>query len=165
MLDDESLIVKIGNTKNQIAPIQLVALTKCADANWQQSHRIVIAASRSSLLPWFPITTSDDSKEGLFIVSVYLGCLFLAKEGAMGTWRREELAGVTTADPYERALIDRPEPAEQPILTVGLLIFSLAFCALVFEAGLRKEVAAYEKCGLDSVANCRAIVANPPSTP
>ena len=83
----------------------------------------------------------------------------------MGTWRRGELAGVMTADPYERALIDKQEPAEQPILTVGLLIFSLAFCALVFEAGLRKEVAVFEKCGLDGVASCQTIVANPHSTP
>ena len=79
----------------------------------------------------------------------------------MGTWRRGELAGVATADPEERALIDKHEPAEQPILTVGLLIFSLAFCALVFEAGLRKEVAGFEKCGLDGTASCRTIVANP----
>jgi hypothetical protein len=83
----------------------------------------------------------------------------------MGTWRRGELAGVTTADPYERALIDQHQPTEQRILTVGLLIFSLAFCALVFEAGLRKEVAVFEECGLDGVASCQTIVANPHSTP
>ena len=90
-----------------------------------------------------------------------LGMPSFGKRGGDGQLAKRELAGVTTADPYERALIDQHQPTEQRILTVGLLIFSLAFCALVFEAGLRKEVAVFEKCGLDGVASCQTIVANP----
>ena len=57
------------------------------------------------------------------------------------------------ADPNEKALVGKGEPKKQPVLTIGLLIFSLAFCALVFQAGWR-EVLALEKCGL---RNCEAV--------
>jgi hypothetical protein len=56
-------------------------------------------------------------------------------------------------DPDEKALIEKGEPEKQRLLSIGLLIFSLAFCALVFQAGW-KEVLASEKCG--GGANCQA---------
>ena len=60
-------------------------------------------------------------------------------------------------DPNEKALIEG-EPEKQRLLTIGLLIFSLAFCALVFQAGW-KEVLAHEKCG--GLANCQALASSP----
>ena len=44
------------------------------------------------------------------------------------------------------------EPEHQRLMTIGLLIFSVGFCALVFSAGW-KEVSAYERCGLARCAN------------
>jgi hypothetical protein len=41
-------------------------------------------------------------------------------------------------------------------LAIGLLIFSLAFCALVFQAGF-KEVWAQGKCNLNGGTNCSTI--------
>lgn len=67
-------------------------------------------------------------------------------------------------DPYERTLIDRNEPAKQRLLTVGMLIFSLAFCALVFDAGWR-EISNYEKCGLKGLIACHAVASSPSSAP
>jgi hypothetical protein len=61
-------------------------------------------------------------------------------------------------DPNEKALIGKGEPEKQHVLTIALLIFSLAFCALVFQAGW-KEVLALEKCGL---RNCEAVGSRSP---
>jgi hypothetical protein len=44
-------------------------------------------------------------------------------------------------------------------LAIGLLIFSLAFCGLVFQTGF-KEVWAYGKCGLNGGANCSTIASS-----
>jgi hypothetical protein len=49
-------------------------------------------------------------------------------------------------DPHELSLRE-DEARDDRALRVGLLIFSAAFCALVFWAGW-KEAAAYERCGL-----------------
>jgi hypothetical protein len=76
--------------------------------------------------------------------------------------RRTALPELPAIDPHEKALIDGREPRGQRLLAVGMLIFSLAFCALVFQAGW-KEVLAYEKCAPNRAANCRAIAANPGS--
>ena len=73
------------------------------------------------------------------------------------TIRHGELDALQIFDPNERALIE-VKPEKQRVLTIGLLIFSLAFCALVFQAGW-KEVLAYEKCG--DVANCQALASSP----
>jgi hypothetical protein len=68
-------------------------------------------------------------------------------------WHREP-DSLQILDSDERALIDKGELQKQRMLTIGPLIFSLAFCALVFQAGW-KEVLAFEKCGR---ANCQAAV-------
>jgi hypothetical protein len=68
------------------------------------------------------------------------------------TIRQGEQDALRIFDPTEKALMENSEPEKQRVLTIGLLIFSLAFCALVFQAGW-KEVLAYEKCG---AANCEA---------
>jgi hypothetical protein len=43
-----------------------------------------------------------------------------------------------------------PAVVPQRVLTIATLVFSLAFCALVFSAGLR-EVAAFEHCGVQGL--------------
>jgi hypothetical protein len=50
----------------------------------------------------------------------------------------------------EESELREDEPEHQRLMTIGLLIFSLGFCALVFSAGL-KEVSTYERCGLHGV--------------
>ena len=52
-------------------------------------------------------------------------------------------------DPEESELREI-EPKRERMLTIGLLIFTLGFCVLVFSAGW-KEASAYEKCGLNGV--------------
>jgi hypothetical protein len=47
---------------------------------------------------------------------------------------------------------------------VGLLVFSLAFCALVFHVGL-KEVWAHDKCGLSGGTNCAPISSSSKAIP
>jgi hypothetical protein len=74
------------------------------------------------------------------------------------TIRQGEPDWLQVLDPDEKALIEKAEPEKQRLLTIGLLIFSLAFCALVFQAGW-KEVLAYEKCG--GKANCQAFASSP----
>jgi hypothetical protein len=49
-------------------------------------------------------------------------------------------------------------------MAIGLLIFSLAFCALVFQAGF-KEVWAYGKCNLNGGANCSTIASDSSPSP
>jgi hypothetical protein len=68
------------------------------------------------------------------------------------TIRQGERDALRIFDPNEKALMENGEPEKQHLLTIGLLIFSLAFCALVFQAGW-KELLATEKCG---AANCEA---------
>jgi hypothetical protein len=53
----------------------------------------------------------------------------------------------TATDPDERALRETGKPAGERALAIGMLIFSLVFCAIVFHAGWT-EISAYEKCGL-----------------
>jgi hypothetical protein len=50
----------------------------------------------------------------------------------------------------EESELREDEPERQRLMMIGLLIFSLGFCALVFSAGW-KEVSAYERCGLHGV--------------
>jgi hypothetical protein len=66
-----------------------------------------------------------------------------------------------TFDSNENALSDRDNG--QRVLVVGMLIFCLAFCALVFQAGF-KEVWAYGKCNLDGVSNCQTMASSPLDT-
>jgi hypothetical protein len=61
----------------------------------------------------------------------------------------EDLAAV---DLDEKALKDRAEPAQR-VLTAGTLIFSLAFCTLVFWAGW-KEASLFEKCSSTNEVRC-----------
>ena len=59
-------------------------------------------------------------------------------------------------DPFEQALRVPNQPAWQRRLTLGVLMFSLAFCGLVFHAGW-KEISALEKCALHDISSCHAI--------
>ena len=52
-----------------------------------------------------------------------------------------------TNQPDEWRRVRDPEIISQRTVTIGMLIFSVTFCALVFWAGW-KEAAAYERCGL-----------------
>ena len=71
--------------------------------------------------------------------------------------RWERTRKLPTIDPNENALRDRREPGDgQRPLAVGLLIFCLAFCALVFQAGW-KEISAHERCGLNGASGCSPI--------
>jgi hypothetical protein len=67
-------------------------------------------------------------------------------------------------DPYQQALRVPNHSAWQRRLTLGMLMFSLAFCALVFHAG-RKEIAALEKCALHGLSSCRAVASHPSNAP
>jgi hypothetical protein len=67
-------------------------------------------------------------------------------------------------DPYKQALRVPNQPAWQRRLTLGMLMFSLAFCALVFHAGW-KEIAALEKCALHGLSSCRAIASHVSNAP
>ena len=67
-------------------------------------------------------------------------------------------------DPYEQALRVPNHSAWQRRLTLGMLMFSLAFCALVFHAG-RKEIAALEKCALHGLSSCRAVASHLSNAP
>ena len=58
-------------------------------------------------------------------------------------------------DPYKQALRVPNHSAWQRRLTLGMLMFSVAFCALVFHAGW-KEIVALEKCALHELSSCRA---------
>ena len=66
-------------------------------------------------------------------------------------------------DPYEQALRVPNHSAWQRRLTLGMLMFSLAFCALVFHAGWK--VAALEKCALHGLSSCRAIASHLSNAP
>jgi hypothetical protein len=75
----------------------------------------------------------------------------------MDTIQRDEFDELPDRD--EQALLQK-DPEKQHVLTIALLIFSLAFCALVFQTGW-KEVSAYEKCG--GLTNCPAFASSPPA--
>jgi hypothetical protein len=59
---------------------------------------------------------------------------------------------------HDEELVHKAESDRR--LTFGLLIFGIAFCALVFQAGF-KEVWAYGRCNLSIGANCSTIAASP----
>jgi hypothetical protein len=63
---------------------------------------------------------------------------------------------------YEEDLLDKVRSDRR--LATGLLIFSLAFCVLVFQAGF-KEMWAYGKCGLNGGTNCSSIVSSSSASP
>jgi hypothetical protein len=67
-------------------------------------------------------------------------------------------------DPYEQALRAPNHSAWQRRLTIGMLMFSLAYCALVFHAG-RKEIAALEKCALHGLSGCPATASHLSNAP
>lgn len=76
----------------------------------------------------------------------------------VGMIGKGEANALRLLDPNEKALLEKEGSENQPVLTLGLLIFSLAFCALVFQAGL-KERLAHEKCG--ALAGCSASIVSP----
>ena len=55
---------------------------------------------------------------------------------------------------YDDELLHKAQSERR--LAIGLLIFSLAFCVLVFQAGF-KEVWAQGKCNLNGGTNCSTI--------
>ena len=73
-----------------------------------------------------------------------------------------QMTDIQLFDPDESAL---REDEPQRVLMIGMLIFSLGFCALVFWAGW-KEVSAYERCGLHGALtvgrSCPAAIAAQP---
>jgi hypothetical protein len=67
-------------------------------------------------------------------------------------------------DPYEQALRVPNHSAWQRRLTLGMLMFSVAFCALVFHAGW-KEIVALEQCAAHELSSCRASAAQRSNAP
>jgi len=65
---------------------------------------------------------------------------------------------IDNVDRYELALRADDETTWQRRVKVGLVIFSLAFCALVFHAGWN-EIVALEKCALKGISSCAAVAA------
>ena len=63
---------------------------------------------------------------------------------------------------YDDELLHRAQSERR--LAIGLLIFSLAFCVLVFQAGF-KEVWAYGKCNLNGGTNCSTIASSSSPSP
>ena len=68
---------------------------------------------------------------------------------------------------FEYAVLDVDEielrhkrEAIHPVITAGTVIFSIAFCALVFWAGW-KEASLIEKCGWHNEGHCQGVVALP----
>jgi hypothetical protein len=76
----------------------------------------------------------------------------------------EQAIELSMLDPYEQVLRVPNHSAWQRRLTLGMLMFSLAFCAVVFYAGW-KEIAALEKCALHGLSSCRAIASPLSSAP
>jgi hypothetical protein len=70
----------------------------------------------------------------------------------MNTQRKWTLTSdLTTLHLYDDGLLHKAQSERR--LAIGLLIFSLAFCALVFREGF-KEVWAHGKCNLNGGTNC-----------
>jgi hypothetical protein len=65
--------------------------------------------------------------------------------------------GLLDADEIE---LRQKREATHPVVTAGTLIFSIAFCALVFWARW-KEASLFEKCGWHNEGHCRGVVALP----
>jgi hypothetical protein len=63
---------------------------------------------------------------------------------------------------YEEELLHKAQSDRRQ--AIGLLVFSLAFCALVFHAGLN-EVWAHDKCGLSGGTNCSPISSSSQAIP
>jgi hypothetical protein len=60
----------------------------------------------------------------------------------------------------ERALRDVGQHRGERLLTIGTVIFSIAFCALVFHAGW-KEMLAGQGCGPSAASSCQIMAAQP----
>ena len=76
--------------------------------------------------------------------------------------RGNRIRNLPTLHLYEEELLDKA-PSDRR-LAAGLLIFSLAFCALVFQAGF-KEIWAYGKCSLNGGTNCSSIASSSSASP
>jgi hypothetical protein len=63
---------------------------------------------------------------------------------------------------YDDELLHKAQSERR--LAIGLLIFSLAFCVLVFQAGF-KEVWAYGKCNLNGGTKCSTIASGSSPSP
>jgi hypothetical protein len=74
--------------------------------------------------------------------------------------RKGKRTRVGCFDPNEKALLEKEGSENQPVPTFGLLIFSLGFCALVFQAGWEERLA-YDQCG--GLGRCSALIASPPA--
>jgi hypothetical protein len=65
-----------------------------------------------------------------------------------------------TSSRYERALSEVGQHRGERLLTIGTVIFSIAFCALVFHAGWRETVAD-PRCGSTALSGCQLAVTGP----
>jgi hypothetical protein len=63
-----------------------------------------------------------------------------------------------TSKRYERGLREAGQRRGDRLLAVGTLIFSIAFCALTFQAGW-KEMSAGQGCGPSAASSCQIIAA------
>jgi hypothetical protein len=81
----------------------------------------------------------------------------------MITRRKENrIRNLPTLHLYEEELLGKARSNRR--LAAGLLIFSLAFCALVFQAGF-KEMWVYGKCSLNGGTNCPSIASSSSANP
>jgi hypothetical protein len=78
----------------------------------------------------------------------------------MVTTRKAERTRKLPTFTEERHLSDKSGFDGQRLLAAGLLIFALAFCALVFQAGW-KEIAAHEGCGAGDLQGCDTLASGP----
>jgi|SoimicMinimDraft_17_1059745.scaffolds.fasta_scaffold46397_2 hypothetical protein len=72
--------------------------------------------------------------------------------------KRSRTRNLPTLHFHDEELVRNAESERR--LTVGLLTFCIAFCALVFQIGF-KEVWAYGKCNLSIGTNCSTIAFEP----
>jgi hypothetical protein len=63
---------------------------------------------------------------------------------------------------YDDELLHKAQSERR--LAIGLLIFSMAFCALAFHAGF-KEKWTYGKCDLNSGTSCSSVVSSSRDSP
>jgi len=77
----------------------------------------------------------------------------------MNNCTSERTEAFAPVDVAEKALRDEGISGER-VLTVGTLIFSIAFCTLFFWAGW-KEVSLIEGCGWNNKAHCSEVVLVP----
>ncbi len=82
---------------------------------------------------------------------------------AMTGRRTADRLELSMLNPYEQALQLPNQAVWQRRLTLGTLVASLAFCALVFHAGWR-EIAALKKCAVHGIS-CHTIASKTTHAP